>query len=364
MPSKDYYQILGASKNASTDDIKSAFRKLARQYHPDVCKEPGADQKFKEINEAYQVLGDPAKKAQYDRFGYAGPGRGGFGAGGTNFDDIFQGFQGGSPFGDLGDILESFFGSTGGGGRRRQRGPQKGTDLRFDLILTLEEAFAGFDKEIDISHLRQCSRCKGAGAEPGTSVKKCAACNGSGVLQQTQRTMFGSFASTVPCASCGGRGETVSSPCKDCRGSGRIKTSSKIKMKIPPGIESGYRLRVEGEGDAGHKGGIPGDLYVYISVRPHEKFKRQGNDLFTSEKIDFVTAILGDEIDLPLFDGNFRLKIPSGTQPNTVFRQRGKGMPRLQGNGRGDLFIEVHVEIPTRLSREQTDLLKKIKGIK
>jgi molecular chaperone DnaJ len=363
MPSKDYYSILGLSKNASADDIKAAFRKLARQYHPDVCKEPGADVRFKEINEAYQVLGDPNKKVQYDRFGHVGGPGAGFDFSGINFDDLFQGFPGASPFGDLGDIFETFLGGTGSR-RQRSRAPQKGTDLRYDLSITLEEAFSGLEKDIDVQHLKLCEKCKGIGAEPGSQVKKCAVCNGSGTLRQTQRTMFGSFSAAVPCASCSGRGEVITNPCKTCKGAGRVRSTSRIKVKVPQGIDAGYRLRVEGEGDAVQKGGIPGDLYVYISVKPHSRFKRQGNDLFVLEKIDFVTAILGDDVDIPLFDEKIKLKIPSGTQPNTVFRQRGKGMPRLHGSGRGDLFIEVQVEIPTRLSREQTELLKKIKGIK
>jgi len=358
MPNKDYYRTLGLSKSASADEIKAAFRKLARQYHPDVCKEPGADLKFKEINEAYQVLGDPGKKAQYDRFGSVGGAAGGFDFSGINFDDMFHG---GSPFGDLGDIFETFL---GGGGRSKNRGPQRGSDLRYDLTISLEDAYTGLEKEIDVQHYKQCAKCGGRGAEKGSQIKKCGTCAGTGFVTQPQRSIFGTIAVTVPCAACAGRGEIIQVPCKDCRGSGRTKAAGKIKVNVPRGIDSGYRLRIEGEGDAASRSGPPGDLYVYISVKPHNKLKRQGNDLFAAEKIDFVTAILGDEIEIPLFNEKIALKIPPGTQPNTVFRQRGKGMPRLHGGGRGDLFVEVMVEIPSKLSREQTDLLKKIKGIK
>ena len=360
MTGKDYYQSLGIGRNSSADEIKSAFRRLARQYHPDINKESGAETKFKEINEAYQVLGDPQKKAQYDRFGSAGPGPQGFDMGNINIEDLFEGFSGGGGFGD---IFESFFGS-GGTGRRKKNGPERGNDLRYDLEISLEEAYSGMEKEIETVSLKTCTKCKGIGAESSSSIKKCTACDGAGQVRQSTRTIFGSFAQVVPCAACGGRGETIKDPCKECRGAGRTKEKNRLNVSIPKGIDTGYRLRISGAGDSGVKGGNPGDLFIFIDVKQHDKLKRQGDNLFTSEAIDFVTAILGDEIEIRLFGEKAKLKIPAGTQPNTVLRMKGKGMPRLHGSGSGDLFVEIQVQIPTRVSREQIELLKKIKGIK
>lgn len=357
MPHKDYYQILGVSKNSSADEIKQAYRRLARQYHPDVSKEHGAEQKFKDINEAYQILGDPNKKNQYDTFGSTG---GPQGFGGINFEDLFQGF-GSSQFGNIEDIFEGFF---GGGGRRQKKGPQKGNDLQYEMDLSLEEAYLGGEKEVEIQNLDACHICKGFGAEPGTQSKKCPACNGIGQVQQSQRTILGSFTQVVPCVKCAGTGEIISNPCKNCRGSGRIKSSNKVKVKIPAGIDNGYRLRISNAGDAGIKGGPHGDLYILINVAQHTRFKRQGDDLFLTEKIDFVSAILGETIELKTLTDKTTLKIPPGTQPNTVFRMKEHGMPHLHGYRKGDLFVEIKVEIPTRLSKDQIELLKKIKGLK
>lgn len=359
MPSsKDYYQILGIQKNASQDEIKSAFRRLARQYHPDVCKEPGAVEKFKEINEAYQVLGDERKRAQFDTYGHVGFGGGNAGVDFSeiNLEDLFGGMSG------FGDMFETFFG--GGASQSRRTGPQRGSDLRYDVSITLEEAYSGIEKEIEIQHLRACTKCKGTGAEAGSKVNKCSSCSGTGSVRHTQRTIFGSFARVAPCVACQGTGERIESPCKSCRGAGRTNVKSKINVNIPAGIDDGYRLRISGSGDAGSKGAPAGDLYVFITVKPHAKFKRQGDNLFTSETIDFVSAILGDEITIMMLNEKTLLKVPPGTQPNTVIRVKGKGMPRLSSGGSGDLFVEVQVQIPTRLSRTQIDLLKKIKGIK
>ncbi len=357
--SRNYYEVLGIAKSASADEIKAAFRKLARQFHPDVNKEAGSDKKFKEINEAYQVLGDPQKKQQYDTYGRVG----GAGSGGFNQDDIFSNFSG-SGFGDLGDIFESFFGGAGRGQQRRPGAPERGSDLQLEMSISLEEAYFGKDQEVEITHLKACSPCKGSGAEPGTSSKKCEACKGMGQVSHAQRTVFGSFSQVVPCVACSGKGEVITSPCKTCRGAGRHRQNAKINVKIPAGIDNGYRLRITGEGDDGIKGGGRGDVYVFIKVAQDKRFKRQDDDLFILEKMDFVSATLGDEIDINLFDENVKVKIPAGTQPNTVLRQKGKGMPRLQGHGRGDLFVELQVEIPTRLSKKQIDLLKELKGIK
>jgi molecular chaperone DnaJ len=357
-PSKDYYQILGIQKNASQEEIKSAFRRLARQYHPDVCKETGAVDKFKEINEAYQVLGDERKRSQYDTYGQVGFGGGHAGVDFSeiNLEDLFGGMSG------FGDVFETFFG--GGVSQGRKAGPQRGDDLRYDMSITLEEAYTGIEKEIDIQHQRTCIKCKGSGGEPGSKVSKCSSCSGAGSVKHTQRTIFGSFARVVPCVACQGTGEKIDSPCKSCKGSGRTRAQSRIKVKVPAGIDNGYRLRIAGSGDAGGKGAPPGDLYVFISVKPHAKFKRQGDNLFTLEAIDFVSAILGDEITIMVLNEKTTIKVPPGTQPNTVIKLKGKGMPRLNSSSFGDLFVEVQVLIPTRLSRSQIDLLKKIKGIK
>ncbi len=359
MPKKDYYEILGVSKNASTEEIKSAFRKLARQYHPDVCKEAGATEKFKEINEAYQVLSDERKRAQYDTYGHAAFDRNSVDFSEINLEDLFDGFPG---FGGFQDIFETFFG--GGTSSKRKAGPQRGSDLRYDITISLEEAFSGIEKEIEIKHLKSCLKCNGTGIEPGSKVIKCPTCGGTGNIRQSQRTIFGNFVNVATCPNCQGLGEKAESPCSSCKGTGRNIGTSKIKVNIPAGIDNGHRLKIQGAGDAGIKGGQNGDLYIFISIKPHDKYKRQGDNLFTIEKIDFVSAILGDEITIMVFDEKTTLKIPPGTQPNTVIKIKGKGMPRLNYGGRGDLFVEVQVQIPTRLSKNQVELLKKIKGIK
>lgn len=353
---KDYYNILGVSKNASQDEIKKAFRTAARKYHPDVNKAHDAEAKFKELNEAYQILSNPQKKQQYDTFGSAGPGAGGFGGGGgfdfSGFD--FGGFQGGGGFED---IFETFF---GGGGRSRQRsGPERGSDLRYDLTITLEDAARGTDVELDVSHLVTCKTCKGSGAKPGTKAQKCSKCNGAGQVRQAQRTILGSFTSIVTCPDCNGAGEKISSPCKDCNGQGRVKGSHKVKVKVPAGIESGYQLRVSGAGNTGGKNGPPGDLYVFINVKEHNSFEREGPDLLHKANIPFVKAALGAEIEVPtIIDGKASIKVPAGTQSGTTFRLKGKGMPHLQQFGRGDLYIRVNIETPSKLDQKQSDLLK------
>ena len=359
MANKDYYDSLGISKPSSPDEIKKAFRSLARKYHPDVCKEPDANKKFKEINEAYQVLSDPKKKQLYDTYGSTGPG-GGFNASGfPDLEDILRDFTAASPFGDM---FESFFG--GRQGPRQKRGPETGNDLRYDLRLTLEEAHAGSERDIEMERLKVCSKCKGSGAEGFTAVKQCPECQGSGQVRRSQRTILGSFAQIVVCDKCSGYGEIIENPCKTCKGSGRIRSKDIAKVTIPAGIDAGYRLKVAGFGDAGIRGGGYGDLYVFIDVKAHPLFRRDGDNLYTTDKIDFVSASLGDIVFIKVFGEDVELKIPAGTQPNTVFRVKGKGINKLYGHGRGDLFIEVQVEIPTRLSKEQAELLKKIKGAK
>ena len=348
---KDFYEVLGISKTSSQDEIKRAYRNLARKYHPDVSKETGAADKFKEINEAYQVLSDPNRRSQYDYYGgkTGGPG------GAEGFD--FRGFEG---FGDLGDLFAEMVFGRGRGGRHA--GQEQGEDLRYDLGLTLEEANQGIEKELEIQHRVSCAACKGSGAKPGTTPTRCATCGGSGQVQHSQRTILGSFMQVVPCPACHGSGATIQSPCPTCRGSGREKKKHQVKVKIPIGIDSGYRLRVAGAGNTGGKGGPPGDLYVFISIEPHPRFNRDGANLYHRTEISFVQAILGDEIKVPTLDGEVVLKIPPGTQPNTNFKLKEKGMHHLNKRERGDLYVLVEVKIPAKISREQAELLRRFKN--
>jgi len=347
---KDYYEILGVSKQAGADEIKRAFRNLARKHHPDVNKETGAADKFKEINEAYQVLSDAGKKQQYDTYGSAQPGAGGFG--GFDFSSAGSGgFEG------FGDIFEMFFG--GSRQTHRRGGGEDGSDLRYDMAITLSEAFAGVEKEVEISHYTACQTCKGTGSKPGTSPAKCATCGGAGQIRRTQRTPLGAFQQITTCPTCSGSGEQITSPCSTCHGSGRIKSSHKVKVKVPAGIDSGYRLRVTAAGDAGRKGGSPGDLYVFITVKDDPRFERQGADLIYKKTITFSQAALGTEVTIPTLVGPATLKVPAGTQSGSNFRFRGKGMPNLRSRGHGDLYVLVEIETPQNLTAEQADLLQK-----
>jgi molecular chaperone DnaJ len=354
-PKRDYYEILGVSKNASADEIKRAYRKLARQYHPDVNKEAGAAEKFKEINEAHQVLSDPNKRSQYDYYGTAG-GPGGFGFEGFDFGEAFRGFEG---FGEFTDLFDVFFGRERAG-RRAAR--EQGADLRYDLRITLEEAFRGIEKEINVAHYTACPTCKGSGAKPGTKPVQCSNCKGSGQVKRTQRTILGSFTQVTTCPTCRGAGEAISSPCPTCRGEARVRKSHKVKVKVPAGIDSDYRLRVAGAGDAGSKGAPPGDLYVFIHVEHHPLFNRDGETLYYRTKISFSQAILGDEIKIPTLAGEATLRIPAGTQPNTNFKIKGKGMPVLNRHERGALYVLVEIEIPKKISKEQAELLRKFRN--
>ncbi len=352
---RDYYEILGVSKDAPADEIKRAYRKLAREYHPDVNNEPGSADKFKEINEAYQVLSDPNKRAQYDYYGTAGA-PGGFGFEGFDFGEVFRGFEG---FGEFGDIFDVFFGRERGG---RKTTRERGSDLRYDLRITLEEAASGIEREISIVHYAACPTCKGSGARAGTKPATCTNCKGSGQVRKVQRTILGNITQVVTCPTCRGSGEVISSPCSECKGEGRVKKSHKVKIKIPAGIDSGYRLRVAGAGDAGKKGAAAGDLYIFIEVEPHPLFNRDGENLYHRTRISFIQAILGDEIKVPTIDSETTLTIPPGTQPNTNFRIKGKGMPVLERRERGNLYVLVEIEIPARLTKGQQELLKKFRN--
>lgn len=344
MAKQDYYELLGISRSASADDIKKAYRKLARQCHPDANPDdPNAEARFKEISEAYMVLSDPEKRSNYDRFGHAGADGQGFG-----------GFEGFGDFGGLGDIFEMFFGA---GGRRRS-GPEKGSDIRADLELTLKEAAFGLERELKVPRTESCSTCDGSGAAAGTKPVTCSTCNGAGQIQYAQNTPFGRIVQTRSCDRCRGTGKMIEKPCPTCRGTGQIRKARGIKVKVPPGVDNGSRLRVSGEGEAGTRGGPRGDLYVYIHVQAHKIFKRESDDLICEMPISFVQAALGDEVEVPTLEGGAKLKIPEGTQSGTVFRMKGKGVPNVSGHGRGDQHVVVKLVTPTKLSEKQKTLLK------
>ncbi len=346
MSNRDYYDVLGVARNASDDEIRSAFRKLARQYHPDINKEPDAEEKFKEINEAYGVLSDSDKRSRYDRFGKEGLGNmGGFHDYTVDFNDIFE------------DLLSGFGFSTG---RRSRRSPRRGRDLQMAVRLTFEEAVFGVEKEIEFEREETCSRCNGSGAEPGTTPTKCPTCNGQGEVRQVRQTFLGSMVQTAPCPACNGRGEIISSPCHTCRGGGLERKRVKKKVQIPAGVDSGTQIRLAGEGGPGVYGGPQGSLFLVLDVQPHQFFKRRENDILLNLDINVAQAVLGAEVDVPTMDGDEKLRIPSGTQPGKVFNMKGKGVPFLRRNGRGDQLVIVNVEIPAKLTKEQRELFEQL----
>ncbi len=358
MAKRDYYEVLGVSKTASQDEIKKAFRKLAIKYHPDRNKDnPEAEAKFKEAGEAYEVLSDETKRQQYDQLGpeafeqaqTAG------GAGGNPFGG---GFGGGFSGSGMEDIFDMFFGGQGGRSSRGTSGPQRGADLRFDLQISFEEAAFGAEKEISLYRDEACPHCHGDGAEPGSKVETCPDCHGSGYVRFTQNTMFGQMVNERPCSKCHGEGKIISEPCKECRGKGTVKKNKKIKVKIPAGVDDGSRLRVSNEGEAGAKGGPNGDLYVYLFVKPHKFFDRDGTTIHCEIPINIVQATLGAEVKVPTLDGNVTMKIPEGTQPGKVLRLKGKGVPSLRGGVRGDQLVHVKVVIPTKLTDKQKEALR------
>ena len=362
MSKRDYYEVLGVSKTATQDELKKAYRKLARKYHPDLNKDNAeAAEKFKECNEAYSVLSDEQKRAQYDQFGHAAFENGGMGGGG--------GFGGAGGFGGFGgsgmeDIFDMFFGGQGGrGGRSSKAGPQRGADLRFDLEISFEEAAFGLEKEINLYRDEVCDHCHGEGAEPGSKVETCPECNGSGYVRFTQNTMFGQMVNERPCSRCKGEGKIISEPCKECRGKGTVKRNKKLKIKIPAGVDNGSRLRVSNEGEAGAKGGPSGDLYVYLYVKPHKFFERDGTTVLCEVPINIVQATLGADIKGPTLDGQVTMKIPEGTQPGKVMRIKGKGIPSLRNSSRGDQLVRIKVVVPTKLSDKQKDALRKFADI-
>jgi len=349
MSNQDYYDILGVGKGASDDEIKAAFRKLARQYHPDVNKEEHAEEKFKEINEAYGVLSDSEKRARYDRFGKAGVS----GAGG-------QGYQDFSGFGDIFEDLFNGFGFSTSGGRSR-RSPRRGRDLQMQVSLTFEEAVFGVEKEIEFSRDETCSRCSGKGAEPGTTPLRCSTCNGQGEVRQVRQTFLGQMVQTAPCPTCNGRGETIASPCTTCRGAGLERKKVKKKVQIPAGVDMGTQIRLNGEGAPGENGGPQGSLFLVLDVKPHQFFKRRDQDVILNLDINIAQAVLGAEVTIPTLEGEDKLKIPAGTQPGKVFHVRGKGVPHVRNkNQRGDEIVIVNVAVPTKLTKEQKELFEKL----
>lgn len=364
MTKRDYYEILGVGRDASKEEIKKAYRRLAKKYHPDVNKSEDAEEKFKEISEAYEVLSDSEKRERYDRFGHAAAGD--FFRGGgfdwsdfTHFSDIEDLFGRGDFFGR--DIFDVFFRGFGGGGRERTRS-SRGRDLRYDLEISLEDSATGLKTEIQVPRSEKCKTCNGTGAKSG-KVKMCPTCNGSGQERQERRTPFGFFASVTTCRKCGGSGEIIEEPCQNCGGSGITQKTRKISVKIPAGVESGSRLRISGEGDSGFRGGQTGDLYVVIHVQPHEFFKREGDDLFCKIPITFSQAALGAEIEIPTLKSKAKLKIPPGTQSGTIFRLKGEGIPHLGGKNRGDQLVEINVITPKKLSRKQRELFEELAKI-
>ena len=346
---KDYYEVLGVSKDATADEIKRAYRKLTRKYHPDA--NPGnaeAESRFKEINEANDVLSDTSKRAQYDQFGYVGeapPQGAGFGG------DFFGGF---------GDIFENFFGGVSGSRGSNPSSPRRGSDLEMTMRVTLETAYRGATREVEVPREENCPHCDGSGAEPGSKVTACAACGGRGQVERVANTPFGRMVQVVPCTACGGRGKTIEVPCSKCRGSKRVRRNRKLEVKIPPGVDSGTRLRISGEGEAGMNGGPAGDLYILLDVTADSRFQRDGADLHIRVDIEIPQAVLGASVSVPTLDGNETLDVPAGTQPGSILRIKNRGMPRLRGAGNGDLHIHVKVNVPKNLSPRGKQLMAEL----
>ncbi|NLO82896.1 MAG: molecular chaperone DnaJ [Clostridiales bacterium] len=346
MAKRDYYEVLGIDRNASEDEIKRAYRRLAKKYHPDL--NPGdaeAEAKFKEINEAYNVLINPETRAQYDRYGHEGP--------------TGQGF-GGFDFSGIDDIFDMFFGGAGfgTGSRYRRNAPVRGADIRYDLDISFEEAAFGTKKEIEVVRMEPCPDCEGTGAKSGTQPVTCPVCNGEGEISYSQNTAFGRFVNVRTCDRCNGEGTIIEEPCRRCHGRKKVRRARRISINIPAGIDNGQAITLRGEGEPGERGGSPGDLYVYVSVRPHKIFKRRGYDIYCDIPITFGQAALGAELQIPTLEGNVKYSIPEGTQTGTVFRLRNKGIPHLRSNQRGDLYVKVNIQVPKRLNEKQKELIR------
>jgi molecular chaperone DnaJ len=348
MSKRDYYEVLGLSKSASKDEIKKAYRKLVKVYHPDVSKEADAEVKFKEVQEAYEILSDDQKRAHYDQYGHTDPNQGFGGFGGGDFGGSFGGFE---------DIFSSFFG--GGGGRRRDpNAPRQGSDLQYSMTLSFEEAVFGLEKEISIPREESCGTCKGSGAKAGTAKETCSHCKGAGQVNVEQNTPFGRIVNRRTCNHCSGTGQIIKEKCSTCHGAGRVRKTQKINVKIPAGVDDGQQIRMSGQGEAGVNGGPSGDLYIVFQVRGHEFFERDGDDIYCEMPLTFTQVALGDEVEIPTLYGKVKLKIPAGTQTGTKFRLKGKGVKNVRGYGQGDQHVIVRVMTPTKLSSQQKELLK------
>ncbi|WP_129598510.1 molecular chaperone DnaJ [Methanohalophilus profundi] len=360
---RDYYEILGVSKDASASEIKKAYRKLAMKHHPDKNEESDAEEKFKEISEAYAVLSDEGKRAQYDRFGHSGIDDQ------YSEEDIFRS----ADFGGFEDILEHIFGGGFGGfgggfggfggSGRTQQGPRRGSDLRYDMDITLKQAAFGDKVNIDVPRAHKCDTCGGTGAKPGTEPVNCSNCGGSGQVTHARRTPLGNFMTATTCDKCHGRGQIIESPCETCKGTGKVRKTKTIEVTIPKGVETGLRLKMSGEGEAGSPGAPPGDLYIVLHVKPHEHFERMGDDIVCEIPISFAQAALGDSIQVPTLYGDVKMNIKPGTQTHSVLRLKGKGMPHLHGHGQGDQLVKVIVQTPTKLNEEQKKLLKEFDSL-
>ncbi len=355
---RDYYEVLGVDKSASPDQIKRSYRKLAKKYHPDM--NPGdkeAEAKFKEVNEAYEILSDEQKKARYDQFGFAGVDPNyGAGAGGAGFDGF-----------DMGDIFSTIFGGGGGfggfgggfgGAQRNPRAPQQGNSLRADLVLDFMEAIKGCEKTVEVRRLENCDACHGTGCADGAQPRTCPDCGGAGVVNVQRRTAFGVMSTQQTCSRCGGRGEIIDNPCSTCKGKGMVYRRKKIKVKVPAGIDDGQRISVRGQGDMGKNNGPAGDVVVFISVRPDDRFERDGADIYYRQVVSYAQAVLGAELEIPTVNGRVKYKLPAGTQSGTQFRLRGQGAPMLRGGGKGDQWVSVQVDVPTSLTNEQRKALQ------
>lgn len=342
---RDYYEVLGVSRDATEEEIKRAFRKLAFQYHPDRNREDGAEEKFKEVNEAYEVLSDADKRAAYDRFGHSGA-EGFFGRG-------FEGFD----FGGFGDIFEAFFGGTSTATRRA---PKRGNDLRYRISISFEEAALGCEKEVEITRTEICSTCHGTRSKPGSQPSRCPTCDGTGQIRRVQRSLFGQFINTTICNQCHGEGRLITEPCPECKGAGIQKRKQRISVTVPPGVDDGNGIRLSGEGDAGSRGGSPGNLYVMLSVAKHEFFTRDGDDVIYELPVNFAQAALGDEVEVPTLYGKSQVKIPSGSQTGKVFRLKDKGIPHLHRGGRGDQLVRLRVVTPESLTKEQRRMFEEL----
>jgi molecular chaperone DnaJ len=351
----DYYDVLGVQRSATKDEIKNKYRQLALKYHPDRNKAPDAENKFKEISEAYAILSDDEKRAQYDQFGHAGiDGR--YSTEdifrGVDFDEILRGM--GFGFGGFGSIFDTFFGG------RPTRGPQRGQDIRYDLEISLEQAYAGLGTEIEVPRTERCSECNGSGAKPGTSPKKCPECGGAGQIQHVQNAGFLHFARIEPCRKCRGKGTIIEKQCNQCRGAGIVDRDRRISIKIPPGVDTGSQLLLRGEGDATNGGGRRGDLYVVVHVKPHATFRREGNDLVCNVDVSISRAVLGGDVQVPTLDGPANIMMPPGTQSGAIFRLRKKGMSAIRENGKGDELVVVQVRTPTNLTSHQKELVQEL----